>query len=256
MRGVLLFCMVPLGLVPLHLRAAESPQQLLARAIRAHGGEERLMADRAEQVQMRGVHYVGQTEVPFTNTITLHWPGRFKSVLNRGKTQVINLLDGERAALVVDGQVQQMPATQLGQMRQTLALNHIMRLVPLVRDQAVSLTPLGEYTIQGTAVVGLAVQRAGWPEVKLFFDKQTALLRASEQVLRTPGSPPVVQQARYSDHRDVGGYVRPGTVTVYRDGKKVMHAVLIQARRLEKIDAAEFRLPEASPGPQPRANRP
>jgi len=256
MRGVLIFCLAPLGLVPLHLRAAESPQQLLARAIRAHGGEERLMADRAEQVQMRGMHYVGQAKVPFTNTITLHWPGRFKSVLSLGKTHVINLLDGERAALMVDGQAQKMPATQLSQMRQTLALNHIMRLVPLVRDKAVSLTPLGEYTIQGTAVVGLAVKRAGWPEVKLFFDKQTALLRASEQVLHTPGSTPVVQQARYSDHRDVGGYVRPGTITVYRDGKKVMQAVLVQARRLEKIDPAEFRLPEAMPRAEPRANQP
>ncbi|MFQ3649303.1 MAG: hypothetical protein SNJ75_03140 [Gemmataceae bacterium] len=242
MRGGLLFF-----LLPLLANAAETPQELLARAIVAHGGASRLLAARAEQVQMRGVHYVGGAEVPFTNTMTLQLPERFKSVLSMGNARVINLFDGEQAALLINGKPQKMTAAQLGQLRQTLALNQVMRLVPLLRDKGVSLTPLGEYTIQGTTVVGVAVKRAGWSEVKLFFDKQTALLRASEQVLEAPGIAAVVQQARYSDHRDVGGYVRPGKITVFRDGKKVMEAVLTEARRLDTIDPAEFRIPKTGP---------
>jgi hypothetical protein len=240
MRTLLLLCLVPVA-----AWAAESPRDLLARAIAAHGGAERLTEVRAEQVQMRGVHLVGTNEVPFTNTITLHLPGRFKSVVRMGNATVTNVMDGDQAALLLDGKPQKMSLTQLGQLRQTLALNQTMRLVPLLRDKGVSLTPLGEYTIEGAAVVGIAVKRTGWPDVKLFFDKRTALLRASEQVLEAPGTTPIVQQARYSDHRDVGGYVRPGKITVYRDGKKAMQAVLLEAKRLERIDSAEFRIPAA-----------
>jgi hypothetical protein len=242
MRGLLLVCLLPLG-----AWAAESPQELLVRAIAAHGGVERLTADRAERVQMRGVHFVGSTEVPFTNTLTLHLPGRYKSVVTLGKSTVTQVLDGERAALLLDGKPQKFSETQLAQLRQTLALNQTMRLVPLLRDKGVSLTALGEYTIQGVAVVGIAVKRTGLPDVKLFFDKRTALLRASEQVLETPGTTPLVQQARYSDHRDVGGYVRPGKIAVYRDGKKVMEAVLSEAKLLDRIGADEFRLPAPTP---------
>jgi hypothetical protein len=118
-----------------------------------------------------------------------------------------------------------------------------MRLVPLLNDPAVALEPLGEYTIEDRVVVGIGVLGRGQRGLKLYFDRTTALLMASECQLDGPGGKTVTQQARYSRHREIGGYVRPGKVTVYRDGKKVMEGELIEARRAERIDPAEFRIP-------------
>jgi hypothetical protein len=230
-------------LLPCLCLGAETPQELIARAIVAHGGKARLSGTRAEIVQLKCVHFVGTTEVPFTNTLTLQLPDRFKSVVEMGNSTIISCLNGDRVQMRINGQPQTPTAAQIAQIRQTLNLDYVMRLVPLIEDKGVTLTPLGEYTIQGEPVVGLVVKRPGLAEVKLFFDKRTALLRVSEYTIESPGTVGIVQQARYTDHRDAGGYVRPGKMTVYRDGKKIMEAVLTEARRVERIDPGEFRIP-------------
>jgi hypothetical protein len=79
--------------------------------------------------------------------------------------------------------------------------------------------------------------------LRLYFDQQTALLIKAEHLLDGPAGQDVRQEAFYSDYREMGGYLRPGKVTVHRDGRKVMDAELIQAQRQDRIDPAEFTRP-------------
>ena len=41
-------------------------------------------------------------------------------------------------------------------------------------------------------------------------------------------------EAFYRDHREVGGYRRPGRAAAYRDGRKVLEGELIDAVRLDE----------------------
>jgi hypothetical protein len=77
----------------------------------------------------------------------------------------------------------------------------------------------------------------------LSFDRASGLLVKSEHRLDGPGGKDVVQEAFYSDYREVGGHVRPGKVLVRRDGQKVMEVDLVAAQRVMRIDVLEFRRP-------------
>jgi hypothetical protein len=228
--------------------AQETPRQLVERAIVAHGGREKLEKVRADRVWLRGTLHVGPSSVPFTSVVTVQSPGQFKSVVQvqegtRTRT-VVHLLDGDRAAILIDGQPQTVSGSHLAQLRQTLELDQAMRLVPLVSDPAFTLHPLGEFQYNGRVVVGVRIVGRGQRDLRLYFDRETARLVKTEHLIDgPPGGKDVRQEAFYADYREVGGYLRPGKVTVQRDGRKVMEAELVQAQRHERIDPAEFRRP-------------
>src|SRR5262249_53796021 len=155
-----------------------------------------------------------------------------------------HLLDGDRAAIYLDGQEQQVTGGQLAQMRQTLQLDQAMKLVPLLTDSSFILQPLGNFQHNGRVVIGLRVRgRTQQRDLKMYFDQQTALLVKTEHQLDGPGGKDVRQEAFYGDYRDMGGHRRPGKIVVFRDGKKVMDADLIEARVVDRIDSTEFTRP-------------
>jgi hypothetical protein len=237
-------CALVALLAPLSAFAQLSPAQVLSRAIAVHGGRERLVKARAERVTLRGNLFLGNSAVPFTSTAFMQLPGQYRSAVEMttgGRTRtIVQTLNGERGRVTIDGQP--VHGADLGQVRQTLALNAAMRLVPLLDAERYTLQPAGEYNLDGTAVVGVKVVGKDGTNLKLFFGQETGLLMAAEHEVGGPKAR-AVQQARYSQHRDLGGYVRPGKVVVFRNGAKAMEAELVSAERMKSIPNAVFHVP-------------
>jgi hypothetical protein len=240
MRTALTLVIV-LGLGPA-VMAQESARAVVERAIAAHGGPEKLARLRAERVRLRGVLYVGGSRVPFANEVTVQLPHSYRSVvevkIGSGTQTVVHVLTGDEASITIDGQPQTVPATHRSQLRQTLELESAVRLVPLLTDSSFTLTHLGTFQMQGREVVGLRVQGKGQRDLKLYFDREKALLVKAEHLLDGPGGKDVRQECFYSDYRESGGHLRPGRMAAYRDGKKVMEAELIDAVPLENPSPA------------------
>jgi hypothetical protein len=224
--------------------AQETPQALIRRAIQAHGGHERLARARAEKMKLRGTLHLGQSTVPFTNDTTVQLPGQFKSVvqLNLGDRiqTVVHVLDGDRVQVTLNGRPQPAASGQFTQLRQTLQLEQALRLVPLLTDPTFTLAPLGEATVNGRPALGVCVRGGAQRDLKLWFDKQTALVVKTEHLLDGAGGKDVRQECSYSDYRSFNGRLRPGKVIAYRDGKKLMEADLVEVRPFEQLPAAEF----------------
>ncbi len=249
--------LVLLILLPTAALAQADPRAVIEQAIAAHGGREKLAQVRADKAQLKGTLHVGGEALPFTNSLTLQLPGQFKSVVSfesAGRTHtVVHLLDGDRATILLDGKPQAVDAAHLAQLRQTLQLEQALRLVPLLTDPGFTLQPLPEvrYKLHPTpegryndqVYAGVRVQAKGRSDLRLYFDRASGLLVKAEHTLEGPGGKAVVQEAFYGGYRDVGGYRRPGKIIVLRDGKKVMEAELIDARRFDRIDPIEFSRP-------------
>jgi hypothetical protein len=214
----------------------ETAKAVVERAVAAHGGAEKLSRARADRSRWRGVVWAGNASAPFTSEVTVRLPKKYKSsvTLREGdRTRVVvHEVDGDAATITIDGVEQKVQGTHANQLRQTLELEAVMRLAPLLDEKAYVLTLLGDFRMGAQTLVGVLVKGGGQREVKLYFDRQTSLLVKAEQKIDGDGKD-VVQEVLYRDHRDVGGYKRPGRAAVYRDGKKVMEAELIDAVPLE-----------------------
>ncbi len=245
MRSIAAFAFF-LVLAPAAL-AQDTATDMIQRAIIAHGGKQRLSSVRAEKVKFKGTLHLGSSSVPFTDESIIQAPEQFKSIVRiteggRVRT-IVHILDGPTATITVDGQPQIVSGSLIAQMRQTLQLDQAMKLVPLLIDPAFHIEHTGEYQYNGRVVIGVRVTGRGQRDLRLYFDRETALLVKSEHLLDGPGGKDVRQEAFYSEYRDVGGYLRHGRVTVFRDGKKVMESELVEAQHFDHIDPREFQGP-------------
>ena len=129
------------------------------------------------------------------------------------------------------------------EVRETMQLNRIVRLVPLLRDKSYVLQPLGEVKVEDQPALGVKATVKGHRDVRLFFSKANGLLIKTEHVTGDDAGKTVVQEEFYSDFKDDQGYQRPMKITAYRNGKKVMEADVLDVKYLDKVDKAEFTKP-------------
>lgn len=224
----------------------EEAQGVVERAIKAHGGIDRLSRVHADRVTSKGVLVVNGAETPFTSETTVQLPGQFRNVIHlQGdhKTTFVQILNGDKVYFTIDGQPQKVDDLLAAELRQTLLLNQAVRLTPLLTDKAFTLESLGEVKVEDQACLGVKASAKGRPDVRLFFNKETGLLVTTEHTLDDGSGKQVVQEEMYSDFDDVNGVRRPMKIAAYRNGKKVMEAEVTDVKYLDKVDDAEFAKP-------------
>lgn len=230
------------------LAAQEDVRAVIARGIVALGGEERLARLPAEQVRLKGTIFLQGKPVSFTADMAVQLPALYRSSLQYeldGKAgTLVQVLNGQQGWLSVNGQVQALDDTLLAEARETLYANRLRRLVPLLRDPNLTLTPLGASKLGNGVVVGVKVSAQGHRDVSLFFDPGSgALVKTERAVLLAGQQKEVVQAELFADFRLVQGIRRPTRMTVLHDGHKFMEGELIEVRELDKLDPTLFAKP-------------
>src|SRR5205085_5028079 len=92
-------------------RAQDGPRAIIAKAVQAHGGSERLGQLRADRVKIKGTLLLGGKSVPFASETLVQLPDRLKSTISLTTGEkihtVVQIINGEQAWVTEDGQPQQ-----------------------------------------------------------------------------------------------------------------------------------------------------
>jgi hypothetical protein len=229
------------------LPAQDTARAIVERAATAHGGLGRLARLRADRIQVKGNVIIEDKETPFTAETTVQLPGQFKNVMtvttSKGRVTLVQILNGDKVLVTLDGQPQKVEGTAISEMRDTFALNRAIRLAPLLMERNYDLATLDEVKVGDRPALGVRVTARGQRELKLYFDKETNLLVKTEHMLEGPDGKTSKQEVFYGDFRDLGGYKRPLKLAAYRDGKKVMEAEIVDVKYLDRLDEEEFSKP-------------
>jgi hypothetical protein len=235
--------------MPQRAAADEPPADVIKRAIEAHGGMERLSKIQADWFKIKGwISSDGSKGRPFTAETFVQLPDQLKSVIELAgddrKVTVVQTVDGDTAWVTIDGVPQaKINASALAEMRAVQHLDRITRLVPLLTDKKYDVSALGESKVNGQTAIGIKVQCKGHREVRLFFDKNTNLLVKAEHRLDDRRNKEVRQEEYYSDFKEFAGFKRPTKLSVYRDGKKMMEAELVEVKYYERFGEKIFAKP-------------
>jgi hypothetical protein len=227
----------------------EAARAVLERAIKAHGGEEQLARVRTDRVKTQGTLFVLKRAVPFTAESTVQLPGQFKNVIeltdaDGQKHTIVHLINGEKMEVWIDGKPEKtIEPAALAEMRDTLLLERVVRLVPLLRDRSFDLAPLEPIRVNDRPAVGIKVTSRHRREVRLYFDKEMGFLVKTEHALGDGAGKQVREERYFGNFKDVEGCIRPFKVMAFRDGKKVMEALVTEIKRLERLDDGEFTRP-------------
>jgi len=228
--------------------AQEKPQDIIERAIKAHGGQEKLSRIACDKAKIQGTVLESEKETPFTAETYVNPPAQLKSTItliaNDRKIILVQVLNGDKATVTLDGQPQKVTAAAEGDMRENLHLQRCVRLAPLLTEKGFELTALEETKVNDQPVYGVKVAMKGHKDLRMYFDKGTNLLVKTEHP-HEDGGKEVKQEEFYSTNKDLGGgFKRATRITVFRDGKKVEDAEMSEVKYLEKIPDAELANPK------------
>jgi hypothetical protein len=224
-RANLLFGIaVILGTLVRNAQADEpKPEQIIEKAIRAHGGEDRLNGLTGFSLKERTVYEKGPT---WTYDNVVASPSRYRSEMSSGpqdKNASIIVIDGDHGWLKRGDKVEAYPPTFLDSMRRNtipyVGPRSILRLSARQKNPRCQISVVGECTVDGHQAVGLRMKLEDGPQQTWYFDKESGLLLKTESRTANFEGEDIVNTTTSSDYQTFDGFPLARKETTERDGK-------------------------------------
>jgi hypothetical protein len=212
---------------------------IINKAIKAVGGEAKL--PRAMTWKEKGTYYGMGDGLDYTGIYSVQWPGQFRMEIE-GVFAIV--IDGDKGWMQAGGETKDMKKEELALHQFNHRAGWISSLVAL-KDKEFQLKTAPDAKVGDKAAAVVLVSRKDYPDVKLYFSKDSGLLiksefktKAAEQEFKE-----VTQSAYYSNHKVVDGANLPHKLVVKRDGKVFVEAEVVEMKLAAKLDAKVFAKP-------------
>ena len=208
------------------------PEQIIDKALCAHGGEERLSSLSGFSLKDRIVYEKGPT---WNYEIEAAPPTRYRSEMKSGpqdKNASVIVVDDDHGWLKRGDNVEIYPPTFIDSVRKNiipyLGPRSILRLRARQKNPHCQFSTTGECTINGHPAVGLKMKLEGGPQQTWFFDKDTGLLLKSESRTANFEGEDTVTTTTYDDYQNFDGFPLARKETTERDGKPASTREMIE----------------------------
>ncbi|MBY0459014.1 MAG: hypothetical protein K2V38_16885 [Gemmataceae bacterium] len=229
-------------------RAADEPKDVVAKAIKAHGGEDALSKYKAGQIKSKGtitIPGVGETE--YSQEVSYMLPDKFRDSMELkigGQTiSVFTLINGDKVTLEINGKALEGQEDKVKEAIKNVGhMMEVSRMVTL-KDKAYDLSLIGEDKVEGKKVIGVRVSKKGQSDVSLYFDKETHLLAKIEYRTTDPNTGNEITEERFPSgyEKNKDGLPVAKKVLVKRDGKTFLEGEVLETKYFEKLDDADFK---------------
>jgi hypothetical protein len=227
-------------------RAADEPKDIIAKAIKAQGGEEFLAKHKGGRIKSKGkIDIPGVGEAEYTQEVAYMLPDKFRDSMELSvagqKIPVNTLVNGDKLTIEVNGKAIDLGKEVKEALRDVGHVLEVGRLVTL-KDKKYELSIIGEDKVEGKNAIGVRVSAKGHKDVSLYFYADTHLLAKVEYRTADATTGNEVQEERIITEYKKGndGRSAPKTVVLKRDGKKLLEADVTAYELVEKIDDSEF----------------
>ncbi len=236
--------------LPLPVRAEEDAKlrEVIARAIKLNGGIDKLKKFKGSVAKTKGkFHGLGEA-IDYTGETSLQLPNRLRTEVHSKfgdqEFTFLQVIDGNKGWIKIGDKTDEMNKDMLDEAKEQMNAANITHLACL-SDKDYQLSPLGEVKVGDRPAIGIRVERKGYRDVSLFFDKEKGLLVKMEtrgkDVMQ--GGQEYTSTTRYDDYKKVEGMMVAHKVTIKRDGKPFVEGETIEVKISEKLDDSLFEKP-------------
>jgi hypothetical protein len=229
-------------------RAADDAQAILDKALKAHGGLEKLAKLKSSGVQSKAKGQVNQLGGIDITMEIFGQDGKFKHII-RGEvmgnkftqTQVFN---GENFWININGQ--EIPFGDekvLAEIKEQVYTETVVGLAFLKKGKF-ELSPLGEIKVDDRPALGVRVSSKGHRDVNLYFDKEKGLLVKTEtRTMDVQSKEERTEEKILRDYKEFEGNLVPTRILVNHDGKKALELEIEEVKIVEKFEDGTFAKP-------------
>lgn len=230
------------------VRAADDdPKEIIKKAIKAHGGEEYLMKNKAARAQNKGkIDIPGVGEVDFTQDMAYMLPDKLKETLELNianqKITIATILNGDKLSIIAMGN--EVPITDdiKKALKDGTEMMSVGRLAPLLKDDSFKLSLFGEAKVEDKQAIGVRVTTKGKKDITLFFDTKTyQMVKIEHRTVEAGTGKEITEERIIQEYKVKDGIPLPKKVLVKHDGKDFLKAESVEFTFLESIDENEFK---------------
>jgi hypothetical protein len=229
---------------------AADARAVVDRAVRAMGGKDKLARLQAVTWKGKGSVQIEAVKVAFTDELSARGLGLFRwqvaAEVNGRALGLALVFNGEKAWFRPDNAATALdfPKQYAPQFRADLrAVRLAQHLLPLT-DKAYRLSHLGELKVGDRAAVGVKASHKDWPDLDLFFDKETGLpVRAEMRLKEGTDGPEVVHVFTFGAYKETDGIKHFTQVALRRDDKLTLEAEATEVSFPEALDDSSFEKP-------------
>jgi hypothetical protein len=236
-----------MGLASRGAAADDDPKEIIAKAIKAHGGEETIAKLQAAQIKNKGkIDIPGLGETEFTQEIAYMLPDKLKESFEfqvMGQKVTVNtLVNGETISIEANGMKIDLPDGAKTAIKDAQQMIKVARLVAIVRDKGYELSLIGDVKVEDKDTVGVRVSKKDAKDISLFFDKKTGLLAKLEHRTADQTGKEITEERIITEYqKNSDGMPQPKKVLVKHDGKNFIEAEVVEIKLFEKLDESEFK---------------
>lgn len=230
------------GIIIFSVRGNEEARlrEIVARAIKAHGGADNLEKNKASITKLRGK----LLDLDYTAENTVQLPDRLRTAAESKLGKMVQIINGDKGWVKFGELSRECIKEELPEMREQLNALRISHLTVLT-DKEYKLSPLGEENIDGRPAIGIRVEHKGFRDVSLFFDKENGLLLKMQTPIKDllRGGEEIAAETLYGDYRNVDGVMTSHKFTIKYDGKVYNEGEITEVKYSESLDDNVFDKP-------------
>jgi hypothetical protein len=229
-------------------RADDDTKPIIEKAVKAHGGMEKLLKLKKMAVQSKAKGKLQQLGGIDITLETSAQDGKFRQVIEgevaNTKFKQVVLFDGKKFQISVNGQEYKLDDKKmLKEIEERVYAEKVTGLV-FFQEKGFKLSPLGEAKVNGKSAVGVRVSSEGHRDVNLFFDKDKGLLVKTEtRTTDIMSGEEKTEEKVLQDYKEQDGFLQPTRVSVLQDGKELLSLEIEEVKFVERFDDDTFTKP-------------
>lgn len=232
----------------LHADDAADAKAIVEKAIKARG--DKLDSKNAAMTWKDTGKFTGMgITLPYTADWAFQAPDKYRftlsATLGEAKINLLVVVNGEKGWGKEGDKVEEFTGEKRDQVVNEAYQFRVTSLVPLVNDKGFTLATAKGKDVNGKPTVAVKVTHEKKPAVTLYFDKDSGLLVKREIIVKDEFQKwkEVLDEAYFSDYKDMGGTKFFTKLKIVRDGKPMIESTLSDAKVSEKLDPKLFEKP-------------
>jgi hypothetical protein len=228
--------------------AQDKPQDVVKRAIAAHGGEAALKkypagsSKIAGKLTMRGLNFTGNMlfSVPGKVRIEMVFEFNDDKTGKVEKARLVQVINGDKVIQTENNKASALTDKVKEELRESAAIQELALLYPLLDDKKYALAAGKDGEFAGKECFTIVVKAPGLREVTLAFDKQTGYLTAMQRKGLSPTQDSVDELTTFSDYKTIDGLVVPMKSKISHNGNPFLEITVLEYKPLTKVDDSKF----------------
>ncbi len=224
--------------------AQNKPEEVVNKAIQAHGGLTILKKFPAGTSKIAGKVSINGMDFPYSGSLVFTIPGRVRSEMTMKtpgqNVTVVQVVNGDKVHQTENGRTSQLDEPVQRELRESAVIQEMSLLYPLLDTAKYTLVAEADVPVGGEDAAVIVVQSKGLKDTRLFFNRKTGRLVAMQRRGLDPNQKAVDEVTTFSEYKTIDGLVVPMKSKVTHDGKPFLEIIVAEYKPLEKVDDKPF----------------